>query len=295
MSRGHKHGRGFTLIELLVVVAIIGILLAIVIPALTKAKEIARELICKTNIRQYGLVGSLYLEDNDFKFPFPWCIIYKEPQKFFSSAEYDHQWHDDSHYPEEAPGHLWPYLQNKKINVCPVFDSLARAGRAAYPPHDKGCNGIPMRPTFTYSMNSYLGAGQRPGLTYGPQYAGQVKKLSDIERSPSRVAFFGEESMWPIVQENGSTLNSAPFNDNVLLVKGTDNLDGTVAFNPASATDQRPFADCLASFHKTSDPGRNFGKSNVVFVDGHVDLVEPVDSFHACWVKKGNWKLSKSN
>ena len=88
MSRGQDRRRGFTLIELLVVVAIIGILLAIVIPALTKAKEIARELICKTNIRQYGLVGTLYLEDNDFKFPWPWyCIYLKTSHRCRRTAE----------------------------------------------------------------------------------------------------------------------------------------------------------------------------------------------------------------
>ena len=285
MNRRQDRRHGFTLIELLVVVAIIGILLAIVIPALTKAKEVARELICKTNIRQYGIVGTLYLEDNNTKFPYPWWIIYKDPWNNFQ-ADYSHLWHADKHHPDKAPGHLWPYLQNKKINVCPVFDSLARAGRASG--HTGGCGGIPMQPTFTYSMNSYLGAGQYlDGVTWGPLYAGSVKKLSDIERSPSQVAFFGEESMWIIKQADGSNLSGAEFNDNVLLVKGT----GT-SFDPASGTDQRPYADCLASFHKTNDPGRNFGKSNVVFVDGHVDLVEPVDSFHVTWVKKGNWKIS---
>ncbi|MBN1818219.1 MAG: prepilin-type N-terminal cleavage/methylation domain-containing protein [Sedimentisphaerales bacterium] len=277
--------RAFTLIELLVVIAIIGILLAIVVPALNKAKEAARELICKTHLRQYGVVGSLYLGDNDNRFPFPWCIIYDRPGQFFSSAEYPHHWHDANHHPDEKPGQLWPYLENKKINVCPVFDSLARSGRADG--HGDGCGGIAMEPQFTYSMNSYLGFGQKAYAPEGPEYAGGVKKLSDIERTPAQVAFFGEESMWIIRQPDNSNLNSAYFNDNVLLIKGT----GT-AFNPPPGQDQRPYADCLASFHKTNDPGRNFGKSNVVYVDGHLDQVEPVDSFDATWVKKGSWKIS---
>ena len=280
-----KRRYGFTLIELLVVIAIIGILLAIVVPALKKAKEAAREIICKTNIRQYGMVGTLYLQDNATKFPFPWCIIYMRPGSFFTGAEYPHHWHDANHYPEQAPGQLWPYLENKKVNVCPVFDSLARAGRAAE--HNTGCGGIPMEPQFTYSMNSYLGGDQLASIGAGPQYAGGVKKLSDIQRTPSQVGFFGEESMWPIRQADGSSLNGAPFNDNVLLVKGTGD------FTLAPGQDPRPFADCLASFHKTNDPGRNFGKSNVVFVDGHVELVEPVDSFHVMWVKRGSWRLSE--
>lgn len=46
----HK-AKGFTLIELLVVIAIIALLLAILMPALRKAKESAREIICRANLR----------------------------------------------------------------------------------------------------------------------------------------------------------------------------------------------------------------------------------------------------
>jgi len=289
MRRNRIRRRGFTLIELLVVVAIIGILLAIVIPALTKAKEVARELICKTNIRQYGIVGTLYLEDNNTKFPWPWYSIYQSPRTVAGSGALEyHLWHNDAHNPDQAPGHLWPYLQNKKVNVCPVFDSLARAGRAKNHPAS-GCSGIPMRPQFSYSMNCYLGGEQGLYVLDGPLYGGKVTKLSDIERQPSQVAFFGEESMWPVTLQDGTFVSetTSEFNDNVLLVKRINDPS-----YPASGTDQRPYADCLASFHKTSDPNRNYGKSNVVFVDGHVDLVDPLDSFHVTWVKRGYWKLS---
>jgi prepilin-type N-terminal cleavage/methylation domain-containing protein/prepilin-type processing-associated H-X9-DG protein len=288
MIRGQNRRRGFTLIELLVVIAIIGILLAIVVPALTKAKEVARELICKTNIRQYGIAGTLYLEDNDTKFPWPWYSIYWDPQTVAGGSDY-HLWHDDKHAPDQAPGQLWRYLENKKVNLCPVFDSLARAGRAKNHPAS-GCSGVPMRPQFSYSMNCYLGGGQWEGIgKKGPLYGGQVKKLSNIERMPSQVAFFGEESMWPITLQDGTLVSdtNSEFNDNVLLVQRISD-----SAYPASGADQRPYLDCLASFHKTNDPGRLFGKSNVVFVDGHVDLVEPVDSFNATWVKRGSWKIS---
>jgi len=280
-----KHA--FTLIELLVVIAIIGLLLAVVIPALKKAKEAARELICKTNLKQYGLVGTLYLQDNENRFPFPWCIIYNEPFQVFSGAEYPHHWHDARHSPDEAPGQLWPYLQNKKVNVCPVFDTMARSGRAVGHETPGVCGGIAMEPQFTYSMNSYLGRGQHDALGYGPVYAGQVRKLSDMTRQPAQVGFFGEESMWTIKRPDGTSLNSAAFNDNVLLVKGTGD-----SFSIPSGQDPTPYADCLASFHKTNDPGRNFGRSNVAFVDGHVDMAYPIDSFDVMWPHRGNWKMS---
>ncbi|MEN6426458.1 MAG: type II secretion system protein [Phycisphaerales bacterium] len=63
MRRRH----GFTLIELLVVIAVIAILMAILMPALSRVKDQARQVNCSANLRQWNFVYSLYVGDNDGK------------------------------------------------------------------------------------------------------------------------------------------------------------------------------------------------------------------------------------
>lgn len=68
----NRHKQGFTLIELLVVISIIALLLSILMPALKKVKEQARAVVCKANLHQWGLMYSLYAEDNKQSLPVGW-------------------------------------------------------------------------------------------------------------------------------------------------------------------------------------------------------------------------------
>ncbi|HSW00956.1 MAG TPA: type II secretion system protein [Sedimentisphaerales bacterium] len=60
---------GFTLIELLVVISVIAVLMAVLLPALSRARKQARAIICQSRLRQWGMALAAYTETNQGRFP----------------------------------------------------------------------------------------------------------------------------------------------------------------------------------------------------------------------------------
>ena len=97
-----RHDKGFTLVELLVVISIIALLLAILMPALGKAKKQGQTIVCGAHVKQWGLAWMMYAQDYNGKF--------FEGMLAAGEDTLDDWWFSK----------LWPYAKSEQMRFCPV-------------------------------------------------------------------------------------------------------------------------------------------------------------------------------
>jgi len=197
-----RRNLAFTLIELLVVISIIALLMAILMPALGRARDQARTIGCRSNLKQYGIGLRMYLDDNSYNFP--------DARTWLKSES-----HNYAREGEEPDGVFWPYLKDLDVHMCPKFSMVAK--------------GTDWDDTaVSYVMNSYVGNGGEIWSNWlGADITG-VSKETEVY-SPAKVAVFMEENTWII-----EGYSDYPFNDTHFTVGHTTRqIDNYATFHNA--------------------------------------------------------------
>ncbi|MCK4905204.1 type II secretion system protein [bacterium] len=128
-----KKGRAFTLVELLVVMTIIAVLSSLMLPALIRAREMARQANCISNLRQIHLAVQMYVQDWEGWYP---------PVAADILGKQLHRWHGTRSTMgqpfDPAGGPIYPYLRTGEIKMCPSFVEYLQKGGGAF---ELGCGG----------------------------------------------------------------------------------------------------------------------------------------------------------
>ena len=250
-------GGGFTLLELLVVVAVIALLLAILLPALSAASEAGRSIVCGNNMNQIGIGSYSYSEANDFWLP--WTA-------FASRRPANEEW--------------W-------------VTQVAR-GMDDFEPDIYSCPSDPVPyqiPVYYYNGMAYMNDGRK--------YTGEGSNplTNSPNDAPLRADHAGGRPFWVKVTYRGTcdlTVSLGGWNtgpDGIRRVtefakphKAIHMVEGIqtnqYGINPLTMQECMSFtalAGILKGRTNYVSWSRHFGISNLLFIDGHVESLPPMD------------------
>jgi prepilin-type N-terminal cleavage/methylation domain-containing protein/prepilin-type processing-associated H-X9-DG protein len=253
--RATLSGAAFTLIELLVVISIIGILAAMLLPALGKAKAKALAVACSGNVKQLQLCWQMYTDDCADQLPANTALNDGDIGSREGWTTDPYSWLQGNTWTDTTPdnlqrGVLYRYNQSLGIYRCPGDKSTVR---------DQGV--IPRNRSVSMSM--YMNFRNQPG---DPGYELCWHRLGQIQRpGPSRAAVF--------IEEHEKSIQQSAF--------GINALDDLTMFNTTPWT--------WISFPAT----RHNNAGLLSFADGHVETWRWVEGNTLQIAQLNDWIVTK--
>ncbi len=262
---------GFTLVELLVVIGIIAVLISVLLPALSRAREQSKALKCQTNLRQIGMAMFMYASDNKGYFP----------AAARGDVFYAHDWvfWQQPNSPTQSPLSFWPgggtRPRDQSENNCAIAKYLGKGfNRDLFtcPSDDRTFPEMAAQRFYKYSytMNGFLSSTFKDFDSQSQAYFGRVAKLASTRLSSSIVM---------LMEESASSINDG----DTTVVRLRNAGGGKWQVRPGGDAQ----ADWLAILHdRTRHQPENAitgndkinipnsaARGNVAFVDGHVEFV----------------------